>query len=234
MKRSAIAFTIVFLLVQTAAADIRGSWTASSEEPGKTHLSVVRDGSHTSRNWDVSSFAGLTDSQIHASSQTPVQFVLQREAGVITFEGTFRDGYGGGQFSFAPDRSYFESLRALGVVSRKERSDPEETQLQLALHDVSTAFIRSMQAEGYRVSVDEYLAMRIFRVSPELIGELGELGYTKISADHLVSMRIHKVTPEFIRELRQAGYINVPIDKLISMRIHGIDAKMIRKLNDVY
>ena len=70
--------------------------------------------------------------------------------------------------------------------------------------DVSTSYIRSMQAEGYRETLHRYMQMRIFNV-----------------------------TPEFIHELKDAGYSNIPADKLVALRVHAVDINYIRKMNAI-
>lgn len=112
---------------------------------------------------------------MRASAQTPVNFELRREAGNVAFEGTFKEGFGAGQFTFASNPAYVATLRSLGVNFEDGNRDDQRF-LMMALLDVSTSFIRSMQAENYRESGEKYLSMRIFRVTPELVRELPALG----------------------------------------------------------
>ncbi len=184
----------------------------------------------------------------------------------MTLEGTFKQGFGAGLFTFSPNPAFLDTVRAMGVgvESEKRRDGRERDQdarlLQFALSDVSTAFIQSMRAAGYDVSLDKYLAFRIFNITPAYLRELNDLGYRDLDSDaitsfrihkvtpefirgirelgyddiparKLVAMRIHRVTPEFVRELKAAGYSGIPIDKLISMRIHGVDAEFAKRMN---
>lgn len=264
MKRILIA-AAAFLLAVTASADVvRGSWTAvPDDKTGTFHFNLTRARSHSGQTMALSAFSGLTESQVRGTGQTPVEFELRREAGVIAFEGTFKQGYGAGQFSFAPNRTYEAALRSLGVTGdAKKRGDGtlgDEDLLHLATQDVSVSFIRSMRAEGYDVTLDKYMAMRIFKVTPELVRELRALGFESLSADDLVAsqihgatpqyvrelhglgmklgsmddfvaFRIHRVTPAFIRELEALGYRNVDPDDLVAMRIHGVSPEFIRDL----
>ena len=83
---------------------------------------------------------------------TPAQFEMRREAGNIQYEGTFRNGKGAGQFTFTGNRNYIDAIRALGVkfdLDHKHKGSDDDDLFTLALHDVSTAFIKSMQAEGF-------------------------------------------------------------------------------------
>lgn len=269
MKRTLLSFAL--LLAATAAqAEIHGAWTASIDEkrPDRLYVQMNRGRTHNTGNtMRAADFAGLTDAQIRSGVSTPVQFALRREAGSITYEGTFRNGDGAGQFSFTGNPGYLASIRNLGIDTesskhtRSGRDDEEDGLFAMAIHDVSTTFIRSMIAEGYRVDLDQYVAMRIFNVTPELIRELRQLGYDKIDADELTATRIHGVTPDYIRQMRAAGwnlsldehvasrihgatpefaadmrklgYGNLEHDELVAFRIHGVSAKFIGELRDL-
>ncbi|HEV8660379.1 MAG TPA: hypothetical protein VGS96_17365 [Thermoanaerobaculia bacterium] len=223
MTRRIILAALVYLLAFTARADIRGSWTASFEESDKMHFNFVRRHSNNGQTMSLTQFSGLTESQVRAETQTPVQFTMQREAGSMALEGTFKGGYGGGQFTFTPNRRYLDDVRALGVDTREitdDKDDVDEHLMGLAVQDVSTAYIKSMQAAGYRVGLEKYLEMRIFNVTPQLVAEFRDLGFDKIDADDLVATQIHGVTPQYIREMRAAGYTNLDLDDLLATRIH--------------
>lgn len=228
MKRLLTLTTLLLLCASAAYGEVRGSWTASTddEKDGRIHFNITRR-----KNWNngntflLSRFAGLTPAQINAAAQTPVQFQMRSEAGTINFEGFFRAGDGAGNFTFAPNPQYMETLRGLGLEPKirekkhEERSDEDEL-FSLAIHDVSTDFIRTMRAEGFDVSLEKYTSMRIFNVTPEYIREMRGLGYKDITADKLVETRIHKVTPDYIRKMRAAGW-DLSLNKLVASRIHG-------------
>jgi hypothetical protein len=266
MKRIATLTLFVSLFLATTAFAIDGAWTAALDDD-RDHLYFnITQGQHWSMgsNMSIASFANLTPSQINAGAMTPVAFEMRREAGTVAFEGTFRNGKGAGQFTFTPDRSYAGKIRALGLTLELHRGKIERTEdddlFTLALHDVSTDFIKSMQAIGYKTTLERYLRMRIFNVTPEYVHEMQSIGfsqldeedvikskihrvtpdfvremraegYADISFDDLVRFRIHRVTKEFIDDLRAAGYDHVPPHKLVQMKIHGIDATVIKAMN---
>ena len=237
MKRILIIFILILLAVTAAAraADIRGVWTATSRDVDALQLSISRGNSqNSSDHWKVSQFKGLTEAQIGSVTQVPVNFRLEREAGTIAFEGVFKMREGAGHFVFTPNPAYLDTLRNLGVaVDLSHAEKPEENLYELAIFDVSSTFIRAMQAEGYRESAKMYVEMRIFRVSPELVRDFRAAGYRDIPAKKLVEMQIHRVTPQFVRELAAAGYRNLPINKLVEFRIHQVTTEAIRQLHDL-
>jgi hypothetical protein len=237
MKRTlAIAIACLFAVAATALAELHGSWTANTIEtkPGRVQMNISSGGSHNFGNsMNVANFTGLSDAQIRGAAQVPVQFQLLREGGTVSFEGSFKNGDGAGQWTFAPNRGYIASLRSLGVKFDLDGDSEEENLFTVALLDVSTAYIRSMQAIGYDGSLEKYLSMRIFKVTPELVAELRELGFDHLSADELVSTRVHKVTPEFIRKMRSEGFTSLTLDELMSFRIHKVTSEFIAELRDL-
>lgn len=221
----AVSLLVSMLAATTAFADLDGAWTAALDEkhPDRIYTNITY-GRHNQNGstMRLSAFAGLTLAQVNAATMTPVQFTIDREAGRIAFEGTFRKGRGAGQFTFKGNPAYPDAIRKLGVkfdLDRRDKDDEDETLFALAIHDVSTAFIRSMQAEGYHETLEKYLAMRIFDITPEYIREMRSLGFKQIDADELVATRIHRVTPEYVRQMRAAGW-DLSLEELQASRIH--------------
>lgn len=224
MKRIPLLTLVVCLFATAAYADLDGAWTASSEKrPDRMYMNITRGKNHNMGSTvSIGDYAGLTRAQIDAATMTVVRFDLHREAGNAAFEGTFRNGKGAGQFTFTANRGYLDDLRALGLTLdlRGHRQTEEEELFTLAIHDVSTAFIKSMQAEGYKVSLEKYLEMRIFDITPEYIHEMRSLGFRDLEADDLVATRIHQVTPDYVRQMRAAGW-DLSLEDLQASRIHG-------------
>lgn len=225
MRKLSLVFLIAFTASVVAAAEIRGTWSALVEGD-HVQLSTRRNRSDWSRTLSRSEF-DLTDAQIEAASETPVHFVMKRDAGTLDFSGTFQRGEGVGRFTFTSNTSYAAALRALGMASDEALDD--EKLFSLATHDVSLAFIRDMQSLGYRENLARYIAFRIHGVSPQFVRELRSLGYDKLDADDLVRFRIHGVTPDFIRQLKELGY-GVTAEDLVRFRIHGVSPEFIREL----
>src|SRR5688572_18508364 len=166
MKRIATLTLVVSLFAVAAfAAGNEGSWTASRDEkrPDRIYFNInLRPMHNMGMTMLTRSFTGLTDAQINAPAMTPVQFEKRAEAGNLAFEGTFRNGKGAGHFTFSPNPKFIETVRGMGIdVERRKNHrkawDQDERLFSLAVHGVSTEFIRTMIAEGYRVSLDEYL-----------------------------------------------------------------------------
>lgn len=220
MKRIATALTLL-LAANVIEAQLHGAWTANRDERTTDRIYVSmshRRGMNMGTTMNIRDFSGLAGNAITASTATPVRFELRREAGTVVFDGSFRNGDGAGQFDFTPNRAYFATIRSLGI--RTDDEDDEEL-FSLAVHDVSTAYIREMHAQGVKAQdLEDYVGMRIHRVTPEFIRELRDLGFDKLDHEELVGARIHGVTPDYIRQMRAAGW-NLSLEELQGSRIHG-------------
>jgi hypothetical protein len=236
MKRAlAVAFILV-LAVAAHAESLRGMWTASTwsvKDTERIQLNMTREHSNCGQDFKIASFEGLSRAQMTSASDVPVKFALRRDAGTISFDGSFRDGEGAGHFTFTPNDSYLGTLRSMNVAldDEKDRDRTEGEELfRLAMFDVSLDFIRQMHNLGYDVGVRDLVRFRIHGVSPEMVRELRSLGLDHVSAADLVRMRIHGATPEFIRQMADSGYRNLTVESLIRFRIHGVTPEFVRDI----
>ena len=83
------------------------------------------------------------------------------------------------------------------------------------------------------LSPDQLIAFRIHGVTPEFIGEIVALGYTKASPDELVALRIHGVTPEYIAQMT-AIFGKLPLEKYTEFRIHGLTPAALEDLRALF
>ena len=156
MIRPIVTLTVC-LLAATAVGpadsrEIAGAWTATTDEHGPQRLSFsMQTGRHDHQGsqFDLSDFTGLTSEQVNSATRVTVQFELRREAGTIAYEGTFRNGRGAGEFTFTSSPDFPGKLRSVGVKFEPERGDEDRELFNLTVFDVTTDFIRSMQAIGY-------------------------------------------------------------------------------------
>ena len=267
MMRRIVWFCAAMMIAASAHAEsgeLQGSWTAriAKEHPGKLYISLEtgpkdQHGSHFER----SAFRGLSTSDIESKARVPVQFELQREAGTVAFEGSFRDGRGAGDFTFVSNPEFQRRLRSVGVRLESKSVNHNRELLNLALFDVSIEFIRSMQGLGYDEPLDTYVAFRIFNIDPEYVRRMEAAGFARLSADKLTSTRIHGATPEYIKQMRAAGndltldqyiesrifqitpefaeamrrlgYARLDRDMLVQFRIHGVTPDFVEELREV-
>ncbi len=111
---------------------------------------------------------------------------MVRDAGSFHFEGYVQGGGGGGTFTFTPNPNFAGEMRSLGYSG----FDNEKV-FQMAVHDVSGAYVRDLNAQGVRPdSADQLITMRIHNVTPEYVGEFSRLKLSGFTADKPVTMRI--------------------------------------------
>jgi hypothetical protein len=233
MKRLLTLTLAVCLAAGAAYAEVRGSWTADAEKAGTLHVSMSqRRGWMNGHTFTLAELPGLTSAQIQSASQTPVQFQLRRDAGVIAFDGVFKTGNGAGQFNFTPNANYAGELRKLGLEleldHRGKRSDEDEL-FTLAIVDLSPAYIRAMRAEGFDVSLEDYIGMRAVGVTTAYVRELRAMGLKALDADDVTGLRAVGVTREYA-ELVRAIFPNTPIDDLQGMKAVGVTPAWIQSM----
>jgi hypothetical protein len=229
MRRSLILALFVFLAAFTARAAQHGSWHLSERTDGRMQIDLISDHNRNSHSIARTAFTGLTDAQIESATEAPVEFRMLRDAGTLHFTGTFVRGDGVGRFTFEPNGAYAATLRSLGI-SAGELDD--DKLFSLAVHDISSAFIKEMQTLGYKEDLDQYVAFRIHGASAQFVRDLNALGY-RPEAERLVAFRIHGVTPEFVKGMKELGVRDLESDNLVALRIHGASIDYVRELRDL-
>lgn len=211
-----------------------GTWTADGrsnwrDDDGRPRLQLnLRSGDGSDR-WGfgvrVAELQGLPPAARDGSAAN-VEFRLVREAGTVTFSGSFDDGRGAGRYAFAPSATYTAAMRNLGYP------DVAGGRLmRLALLDVTTAFVRELRQAGQTsLPIDDLVRFRIHGVTGAVAQGFQQAGLTGLTPDALVRLRIHKVTPEFIQGLKTRHYTGLDADDLTRMRIHGVTLEEIDAL----
>jgi hypothetical protein len=222
--------------VSRSAADdtIHGDWSAkfvSHCDTACIDLEVERSSWGHHNTWGnthkLSDFVGL-EAGLATAKDSPVHFELRRDAGIMNFDGRFRNGEGSGKFSFAASAEYVQGMKSLGYSGLDQ-----EQLFAFAIHDVSRQFVKDMNDLGYRnLSTDELMAFRIHGVSPEFTRAMLELLPEKPSPDNLVAMRIHGVSPEFTKEINALLGKRFSVDELVDFRIHGVSPEFVRAVHE--
>ena len=139
----ALVFTALGLLAHGGAASpaiqetITGDWTAKVKQTDRgpvLWLSLNRNTDAGKGRFQMSSDFPLQDfTGLNPNANSNVQFTLQREAGVVLFDGLFRDGRGVGDFRFTPNSGFVSTMRNLGYDDLTV-----EKLFSMTMHDVST------------------------------------------------------------------------------------------------
>jgi hypothetical protein len=234
MKSILIAASLLVLLSAPSFADIHGAWTAttSTRGPEKIELFMTSGESRQFGESFTPSVLGVSEATLHAATATPVTMKLDRDAGTIVLEGTFKNGDGAGQFTFTPKRSYSAAMKAAGVDFDLGENRSEEDQLfSLVAMDVSVSYVKEMKAIFPETSLREFRKMRALDVTPEYVRSMRAAGVDVPSAHDATKLRAVGVTPEFVAELASAGYRNLSARDLIRMAAVGVNGKFIREMS---
>lgn len=253
-----LAFSFLLASLATAQTKIRGTWTAEikDKQPDSIQFQMSREGrqANMGNTMKIGDFKGLDAASVRAADQS-VKFQLVRDAGTVTFAGTFNKGLGHGEFTFAASQPYLSEMKQMGF------GQVEEKAFELAVIDVSRAYTKELLSLGYKPEMDDLIGARIFNVNREQVEGLKSVGATNlpleklveyrifnitpeyvremraafpnISFDEMVAMSIHKATPEFAREMAQLGYSNLDSDKLVAFRIHNVTPQFIREMREL-
>jgi hypothetical protein len=260
MKTALAAVLALGVSIASSAATLRGVWTSTPGHDGALQLNLNTNGHNNLGNsFKLSELTGLQPAALTSASTTPVNFELRREAGTIAFEGTFRDGYGAGRFTFEPDRAFVESLRGMGLqIEPKEDRSEEQELLVVALVDATRAYIRSMRdlfpeaslreiRNARAVGVDS-TAIRAIRssipveslreatnltavgVTTEYLREMQAAGVKVTTARDATRLRAVGVTPDFVARMAAAGYANLSARDLTRLAATGVDPEFARSI----
>ncbi len=187
-------------------------------------------------------------------------FTVKRDAGILTFEGEFgQDNFGEGKFKFAGSAAFAKYLKSEGVDIKDENdrdllhfffADINKNYVKelrtkrfdisggflrdLAIHDVSMDYIKSLDKLGFEIeSTRELIEAKIHGISPEYAEELSKLGFDNLSLDEIKHAKIHGVTAKFAADMRAAGFPNLSLEDLKHGAIHGVSPEYVQSLSSV-
>src|SRR5262245_53599923 len=174
MKKVLMISTVAFVFVAiglfvrgytasspAAQETISGDWTAKVKQTDRgavLWLSLNRNSDTGKGRFQMSGDFPLRDfSGLNPNANSNTQFALQREAGVVLFEGLFKDGRGVGDFRFTPNSGFISTMRNMGYGDLSV-----DKLFSMAMHDVGLKFINELKSLGYEnIPVNKLIAMGI-------------------------------------------------------------------------
>ena len=183
-------------------------------------------------------------------------FVVKRDPGTVTFNGSFQDGRGHGTYIYVPDAGFKTYLAAqgfkdlcdqlllhlfftninkeyLGYMKQNGYDGLTIGQLKdLAYQNVNqrvlTGYLDMFKKESYgKVSVDQIIELREHGVTPAFVSSFHDMGYVQISLDKALELRDHGVNPEFIEDMKKIGAKDISLDQAIALRDHGVTVEFV-------
>ena len=125
----------------------------------------------------------------------------------------------------AAKESYIDGMRAAGYSNLTA-----DQLIAMRVQGITPAYVREMQAAGFKPSVDELIGMKVQGVTGDYIREMKNAGF-KPNLDEIVAHKVQGVTAAYIRDMRAAGVNVSSLDGVIGMKVQGVTPEYIRQLN---
>lgn len=245
--------TALFPLSIAAQPGSRGTFSAVAERKGdRIELTIgAREGDRDAVSVEVGldELRGLTADRLVPTATGPVRFILEREPGTFTFEGTAGRGELRGSYTFVGSGPFVAALRRRGFgrpsdadaarlavgnveitlideLNASGYAQPTMRELvRMGLHGVDIAFVRRFSAAGIRVADATVLTNYLDHgVTPEYVADMRRAGYGDVTPAELVRLKDNGVDPPFVAQLAAVGYNGVSVEDAIRARDHGVDA----------
>ena len=228
MMLVAVCWTAITLFMSLTAAaqddELReeinpGVWSAYIN---KDRVHIQFGGIHwsSSANFDLSELGTLP-------TGTPGTSTVKRDAGTVTFTGSWSNGAGHGTYVFVSDPTFRAYLESEGF-----REVPDALMIHLFFTNINKAYFAYMKENGYQgISIGQLKDLAYQNMNQKVMSSYVELfkkeGYGKVSLEKMVELREHGVDAKFVGELHEAGYAHVPLEKALEARDHGVTGDFI-------
>jgi hypothetical protein len=98
--------------------------------------------------------------------------------------------------------------------------------------DVTSDFARSLQqANIHGVTIDNLIALRIFKIDPAYAESFVSMGYEQPDADKLIALKVQGVNADEVKQIRALGY-QPSLDELIQIRIFKITPDFVQRMQN--
>jgi len=199
-----------------------GAWFVTSKDSKLWFELKAEDDEHS---W--SHTLGVEKSEINPFPGVGnVTFKLVREAGTITFTGTFDGQQGFGRFHFEADENYFKSLQQQGVEEADKRK------ISFFSLNIKKDYVVMVQRSGFpHITGRELLSFAAMHIDQEFLQYWKGSGL--VDADDprtLVSIKSMQIDKGYIEELKAAGYDHLTKQQLFSLKSQHIDGAYIRAM----
>jgi len=177
-------------------------------------------------NESMSRFTGITIADL-ANDGAHLTATLAAEAGTFTCTGAVHDHELRGDSVFTPDSAFVDRMAKLGFTG----FDSQKLEAY-AFINVTSDYARSLQEAHVRgITIDNLIALRIFKVDPAYMQSFIAMGYDQPDADKLIALKVQGVNAEEVKQIRAMGY-QPNLDELIQIRIFKITPDFIHRMQD--
>jgi hypothetical protein len=210
---------------QGSFVDMRqGSWFLTVDGDDMEFELRTQSGENTWR----SSFSVKKSEIAPFPGQGTVEFKLVREAGTMTFKGSFDGEQGYGHFSYQPDESYFSELQKMGVEDMDDHTRNSFFDL-----NITKDFVRMLNRNGYTpISQREVVGLTIHRFDEATLKYWKSSGVEGADEAHnLFTLQVMHIDPAYVEELKKAGYTHLTVQELTSLKLRHVDGNYARAIN---
>jgi hypothetical protein len=208
-------------------------YISADEDSGRFRLYVPTDECGESRNCgsnfsndSLDRLTGITRADLGREGAN-LTVTLGAEAGTFTCSGTVHDGELAGRSLFTPDQTFVDRMGGMGFSGYES-----EKLMTYAFLDVNSKWVRAMQQTAVQgMTIDNLIALRIFKVDPDYIHSITSMGYEMPDADKLIALKVQGVNADEVRQIRSLGY-QPTLDELVQIRIFHITPDFIRRMQD--
>ncbi len=177
-------------------------------------------------NEPMSRFTGFTLADLNDEGEH-FAATLAAEAGTFTCNGTVRDHELSGDSLFTPNSAFVDRMAALGFKG----FNSEKLQAYTFL-DVTSDYARSLQQANIGgITIDNLIALHIFKIDPTYAQAFVSMGYEQPDADKLIALKVQGVNADEVKQIRALGY-QPTLDELIQIRIFKITPDFVRHMQD--
>ncbi|HJT18420.1 MAG TPA: hypothetical protein VJ853_13570 [Thermoanaerobaculia bacterium] len=221
---------LLFSFRAFANSDVRNGVWAANVEGDRVEMTLFhgKDNQRSTMGFDeaIAAFSGLLKTDL-MSNGANVNFELRRAAGTIVFEGRVGSGTGAGHYVFTPSDAFTREMQSLGYAPFKD-----EMMLVFATTDFTPQTIRDLRAMGYQPTQRDVEEIAIFKITPDFLKEMAQLGYANLSLREAVNFRVGRVDAAYIAQMRELGFTDLPARQLADAAILGVSPSYVRELRD--
>jgi hypothetical protein len=202
----------------------QGSWFLTVDSDDMEFTLRAQSGENTWR----SSFT-VKKSEINPyPGQGAVEFKLVRDAGTMTFKGSFDGEQGLGHFQLQPDENYFNEIKKMGVEDIDDRSENG-----FFMVNVTKEFVRMLNRDGYTpIGQRDVVLLSIHKVDEPFLKSWKNSGIEGADLVHnLFMLKMLHIDPQYADELKKAGYTRLTVEQLIRLKRQDIDGNYARAMN---
>ncbi|HEV2355882.1 MAG TPA: hypothetical protein VGR89_16650 [Puia sp.] len=157
-------------------------------------------------------------------------FSVKRDAGTVTFNGSFDGNRGHGTYAFEQDPAFRSYLSQEGFPDVSDN-----LMIHLYFTNINKAWFGYMKQNGYAgITIDELKKLATRDMSQTRIANYVDLfkkdNYGHVSLDMIVRLCDHGATPAFIHRIRELGYTDLPLEQAIRLVDHGVNEEFIEDM----